>query len=374
MIWGVGINLIGLALMAMAFANRNVVTGPKDLGYWAAVGHLMSNGSFALFLLAYMVVQFGNNIASAAYMGVIPDLVPEDQRGRASGYMALMSQMGTLVGGVVCGLLISTPKNPTFAQITQSEMMRYAALGLALAGVAMVTILGIKEGRLPVRPPRIVWSKYIKSLWIDPRAYPDFAWVWITRALVMLGFYSVLPFVNYYFIDVIGVEPDKASFTATIFMGVVLITSSFSGIYGGYVSDKIGRKRVVYIANGAIALMSVLFIFCHGQASAMACGALFGLGFGAYTSVDWALGTDVLPSKRNAAKEMAVWHVAMTLPQAFAAPIASGLIEMFGKTVTAGPEEPIVHYTLSGYTAMFLMSAVCFALGAVLLKNVRGVK
>jgi len=106
----------------------------------------------------------------------------------------------------------------------------------------------------------------------------------------------------------------------------------------------------------------------------MIAGAFFGLGFGAYTSVDWALGTDVLPSKRNAAKEMAVWHVAMTLPQAFAAPIASKLIESFGKNVSVVKGETIVHYTLSGYTAMFVMCSVCFGLGALLLRNVRGVK
>ena len=373
MIAGVAINLFGLALMAEAFASRHPVTGAPNLGYWATVAHLLGNGTYLLFLLAYMVVQLGNNIASGAYMGVIPDLIPEDQRGRASGFMALMSQLGTLFGGVTC-MLITAGDNPGMFQVTHAEVLRYVALGLVLGGVALINILGMKEGVLLQRPPKIDWGNYIKSLWIDPRAYPDFAWVWITRALVMLGFYSVLPFVNYYFIDVIGVPQDKVSMTAGIFMGVVLLTSSISGVYGGYLSDRIGRKRVVYIANAIIAVMALLFILCHTKPTAMLVGALFGFGFGAYTSVDWALGTDVLPSKRNAGKEMAVWHVAMTLPQAFAAPLAGGLIEVFGKTVTQSKDGPVVHYPLSGYSAMFLMSSVCFALGAFLLRNVRGVK
>lgn len=369
---GVLVNLVGLALMAIAYANRVPVTGPSNLYYWPTIFRLLSSGTFTLFLLAYMVVQLGNNIASAAYSGLIPDLVEPNQRGRASGYMALMSQLGTLFGGVVCGMLISAGANPSLNALTSTEMTRYAALAIVLAGVALITVLGVKEGRLTSRPPRIQWGSYIKSLWIDPRKYPDFAWVWITRALVMLGFYSVLPFVNYYFIDVIGVAPEKVSMTASMFMGVVLLTSSISGIYGGYLSDRIGRKKVVYVANSAIAVMALLFIFCHTRNSALLVGAFFGLGFGAYTSVDWALGTDVLPSKNNAAKEMAVWHIAMTLPQSIAAPIASGLIETFGKTVTpGGPEGFEVHYTLAGYSAVFILCATCFGLGAFLLRNVR---
>ncbi|MEA2554067.1 MAG: hypothetical protein QOJ65_2243 [Fimbriimonadaceae bacterium] len=370
---GVLVNLIGIGLMAWAFATRTPVTGPSDLGYWGIIGKLLSNQTFLLFLSAYMLVQLGNNIASAAYSGVIPDLVPADQRGRASGYMALMSQMGTLVGGVVCGVLIhSSGTSP--AAITSTETMRFVALGAVLAAVALITILGIRETPLDCRPQNIRWGEYVKSLWIDPRKYPDFAWVWITRAMVMLGFYAVLPFINYYFTDVIGVPDKDVSLTATALMGVILITSSISGILGGYVSDKIGRKKVVYIANAAIALMSIFFIFCRTVPQTMLVGALFGLGFGAYTSVDWALGTDVLPTKSNAAKEMAVWHIAMTLPQSIAAPLSAALIAAFGMTVSQGHDGPVAHYTIPGYSAVFALCAVCFAAGAYFLKNVRGVK
>ena len=42
-------------------------------------------------------------------------------------------------------------------------------------------------------------------------------------------------------------------------------------------------------------------------------GIVFGLGYGAYISVDWALATDVLPSMDDYARDMGVWHVALTL-------------------------------------------------------------
>lgn len=357
---GIGINLVGLFLMAVAFSRAVPVVNVRG----NVVLTLLTTPSFLGFLLAYMVVQLGNNVTSAAYSGIIPDLVPEEERGKASGYMALMSQLGTLFGAIGSGLLLGGAP----------DGVKYALMGVVLAGVGSWTLFGIRETPLPVRPPQIEWGAYLRSLWIDPKTHSDFAWVWITRALVMLGFYAVQPFVNYYLADVIGSR--NPSGDAPLVLGIILISSTFSALQAGKVSDRIGRKRVVYWANAFIAIMALGFIFCHSLIQVMLVGVVFGLGFGAYTSVDWALGTDVLPSREDAAKEMAVWHIAMTLPQSIAAPVAGGLIAAFGKTSLGldAKGDEIVHYTHNGYAAVFILCAACFALGAYLLKNVRGVR
>lgn len=361
---GIAINVVGLALMMAAVTMSPVVHGDRNDSAGKIASALFSSQTFWFLLLAYMVAQLGNNIASAAYSGVIPDLVPEDQRGTASGWMALMSQLGTLFGAVGAGMLLGG----------FNEVVKYVVISAVLVAVGAITLFGIKENPLPEKPQRISWGLYIKSLWINPKLYPDFAWVWITRAFVMLGFYAVLPFINYYLIDVIDIPEKEVGGVASMLIGVILITSSISGVYGGVVSDKIGRKKVVYIANCTIAVMTIAFVFCNALWQVLAAGVLFGLGFGAYTSVDWALGTDVLPSKKDAAKEMAVWHIAMTLPQSIAAPIAGTIIAMFGMRVVKGPEEDLVHYTQMGYGVTFALCAVLFAMGAYFLRNVKGVK
>jgi len=250
-------------------------------------------------------------------------------------------------------------------------MVKYFTLCVVMAGVSLITVLGVKENRLPHKPKPIAWGEYFRSLWIDPKKYPDFAWVWITRALVMLGFYAILPFVNYYLGDIIHVPNPGESFSKIL--ALVLIASSISGIYGGVISDRIGRKKVVYLANSVIALMVLGFIFCKNLEQVFAVGLLFGLGYGAYTSVDWALGTDVLPSKADAGKEMAVWHIAMTLPQTLASSVGGLLLAAFGMVEVQEKGELVSHYNLGGYAALFVLSAACFALGAYFLKNVKGV-
>src|ERR1700720_155675 len=52
----------------------------------------------AALVLAYLVVQIGFNLAGGAFNGVIPDVVPAEQRGRASGLLGMMNQLGIVVG------------------------------------------------------------------------------------------------------------------------------------------------------------------------------------------------------------------------------------------------------------------------------------
>lgn len=342
---GTAINVAGLLLMALAANGR----------------------SLPMYAVGFMVVQLGNNLALGPYMGVMPDLVVPEERGLSSGFMALMSQLGTLLGAFGVGVALSG----------QPAFVRYGLVSLVLIAGILIGWKAIDEKPLTVKPPKLNWGAYIKSLWIDPKAHPDFFWVWITRFLVMLGFYAVLPQINYYLIDVVKIAPADVEGKATILLGVILIISSFSGVYGGVLSDKIGRKKVVFLSNGLIAVFSLGFIFARDFWTALAVGAVFGLGYGAYISVDYALGNDVLPDKDEAGKDMAVWHIAMTLPQVLAAPIAGELIAAGGKTLDPKrlPNgDPLYHYGLGGYVGVFLLCSLCFALGAVLLRNVRGVR
>jgi MFS family permease len=346
---GVVLNVVGLIGMAL------VVTTMKGnpLVLWA-------------YALGYIIVQIGNNIASGAFMGIIPDLVPPSDRGTASGWMALMSQGGTLLGSVAIGMLLGDA----------STLFKYLLIAFVMLAITAYSWFSVKETPIEKAEP-IEWVSYVKSLWIDPKKYPDFAWVWITRFLVMMGFYAVLPFVNYYMVDVVGIPQKEVGSKAPLLLGLILIVSSISGIYGGIISDKIGRKKVVYVANAMIAVIAPVFVFCHSLPTALVVGAVFGLGYGAYVSVDYAMGTDVLPNKDDAGKDMAVWHVAMTLPQSLTAPLAGFLIALPGKEIIKSKivgEDDVVHYKDSGYAMVFILCSICFALGAYLLKNVKKVK
>ena len=92
-------------------------------------------------------------------------------------------------------------------------------------------------------------------------------------------------------------------------MGAIVST-----LAAGVLSDRHGRKLMVYISGGIMGVVGLIFVFFHSFVLAVLMGVVFGLGYGAYESVDWALASDVLPSMDDYAKDMGVWHVAMVLP------------------------------------------------------------
>jgi MFS family permease len=364
------INGLVVPLIAGAFSDRCASPLGRRRPYIASgvsvfvVGLLLMlaayyEASLPMFFAGYFVLNVGINVANAAYAGIIPDVVPADQRGIASGYMGVMTMAGAATGAILIGALLQRG----------SHLMAYVSIIVALGVVTAVTLKYVREHPLPCRPEPIRWVDYIKSLWIDPRRYPDFAWVWISRALVMLGFYSIPHIVLYFLRDAVGVEQPKA--LAGQVMACVIAGAAVSAMLGGAVSDRIGRKKVVYLANTFMGLTSLGLAFVHNFYGVVAIGFLFGLGYGAYISVDWALGTDTLPKKTDAGKQMAVWHVAQELPHILAAVIAAAVLSNYrvGKN-----EAGEAVYDAAGYSAVFAMASVFVLIGAVLLRNVRGVR
>lgn len=337
-LWGGFVAVVGLLCMAVSFSSR----------------------SLAGYIASYFIIQVGANIALAAYSGVIPDQVPREQLGTASGLMAVMSQLGTLAGIIVCAVIL------------KGDYRCLYVMAAVLAFFVAITILTLKED--PLDAPEIPhdWPTYFKSLWIDPREYPDFAWVWLTRAFMMVGFYMISPYILYYLRDIIHVK--DASRTSGLVFFIILAAATISGYVGGRLSDDIGRKKLVTISTFVIAVTCVVFIFLTSLLQVLVVGLVFGIGYGTYLSVDWALGTDVLPNKDDAAADMAVWHIAMTAPQIFGPLIAGKFVldHMISGQIKASDGQMVATYGLPGYAIVFCISATMFFLSGILVKKVKG--
>ncbi len=340
MLVGVAINL--LALIALWEGGRRL--------------------SLAWYMVGYLVAQFGNNVATASYSGLIPDVVPPNQRGVASGYMAALSQLGMVVGAFASGMLVEA------GRFTES----YAIIAGTLVVFLLITVTGVREQRRSEPAEPIRWGELLRSFWVSPREHPNFAWVWMTRFLFTAGMWMVQPFIPYYIRDVVGIKGYVGA--ASILMGLALIAATITGIVGGAISDRTGRKPVVYVANGVMAACGIGFMLAGNLPVAIGVGIVYGLGLGAYTSVDWALGCDVLPNKEDAAKDMGVWHISMVLPQSIA-PFASGIIlTLCGHSTVLEEGKKVVHYASPGYMVVFAIAGLLLVASTVLLRNVRGVR
>lgn len=317
------------------------------------------------FILAFMLVEFANNVASAPYAALIPDVVPAEQRGAASGWMGLMTMLGNATGALL-GLFITVLGGLTG--------IYWIIIAVMLLGM-VVTVAGVKEPPAPEVPP-FTWRGFLRGLWLDPRQYSDFAWVFLTRLLIFMGVFTVQEFLQFYMKDVIGTPfvlfgvqvatlPEEA---VSFFLLALLLGAVVSSLAAGVFSDRFGRKKPVYVSSALMGLVTAIFVFYGNFELAVLLGILFGLGYGAYMAVDWALATDVLPSIADYAKDMGIWHVASVLPQVVATPIAGVLLDRF-QIVGRGVGQPNL-----GYQVIFGVAVLYFLLGTLLVKKIRGVR
>jgi MFS family permease len=236
------------------------------------------------------------------------------------------------------------------------------------------TVTFLKEPKVLRIPPPFRFGEFFRHL-LDPLRDHDFRWVFWTRFLIEMGTFTVQEFLQFFMRDVVRVftlfgvtVAENAESAVSFFVLGLLLGAIVSSLAAGVLSDRFGRKFMVYVSSALQAIVPIIFIFYAPFGIVVGLGLVFGLGFGAYTAVDWALASDVLPSQEDYAKDMGVWHVAMTFPQVIATPIAGFMLDNFQ---VVGAARGLPHL---GYTVIFTLAAVYFVFGTVLVRRIRKVR
>ncbi|WP_232838531.1 MFS transporter [Streptomyces geranii] len=310
-----------------------------------AVSLLLLAGAGGLWTMVagWCLVQLTLNAAFAAITAAVPDRVPRLQRGAVGGWLGAAQILG-VVGGT--GLATAA-----------------GGVGAGYAACAAFTLLGVlpyvlrhRDLRLEVTDrPVWSWRSFLAGFWLSPRRYPDLGWAWLTRFLINLSNALVLLYLLYYLRDRLDYsDPEGGVLILTAVNGVTLLATV---VVGGAWSDRVGRRKPFVIWSGVLmAAATALLAGWQTWPGAIVAAALLGIGFGVFTSVDFALMTDVLPKAGDRGKDLGVINVANALPQVAAPALAA----------------PIVTY-LGGYRMLYLVAAVIGLAGALLVRRIRGV-
>lgn len=208
-------------------------------------------GALVPYVLAYLWINLFNNLATAPYSALIPDVVPAEQRGSASGWMGLMQMLGNFLGGIT-GLLLGVLGGVSGA---------YLAIAAILLVSMLITVFTVHEPDPGAVPP-FHWGGFLRGL-IEPFRSRDFSWVFWTRFLVVMGTFTVQGFILYYMKDVVagGAETHNYTFfgipfakdaagATSFFILALLLGAIISSLLAGSLSDRYGRKLMVYISGG----------------------------------------------------------------------------------------------------------------------------
>ena len=335
--------------------------------------------SFVWFLL-----QFSSNIGSNCFMAMLADVVPAEQFGKGSGIMGAFSCLGQFLGAAI-GLML---KQIGFGGV-------YTMLILLHVLTSLPTLFLVRDGSVRKRPSGISTNSLHLQLntgldasresdarshnlsiantaliaacaVVEPFRNGDFFWVFFTRFLFNMGQYTIQEFLQYYVCDLLDTSPFSPSEATSMLLMPMLFVALFTAYGGGVLSDRMGgqRKIFVYISGGIMAISSVVSIFNRSFVVEFLLCIFFGAAFGLFGSVDFALVCDVLPNEANRAKDMALWHIALVMPQFIAVPISGGILDAMNESHGPGP----------AYAVIFIISCFYFLLGAALVSKVKAAK
>jgi len=331
--WLVGGGIVGLlALMVIAVATNLIVIG-----------------------IAWCVAQMAYNAVLAALLAVVPDHVPENQRGKISAISGMAIYVGMLLGTAIVSVVGSGG----------------LAMFIAPSGISLLMILVFvafykdkpTNGASQAHAHQS-WAQMVKdTFWVNPVKHPDFGWAWLSRFFVFLGMSVLLTYQVYYLTDHLGAKPEdigQMMFVSTLITAACVIVAS---TVAGVISDRIHRRKIFVLASAAMYAAGIAVIVVLPSIAGFYIGvAVSSIAFGVYMAVDQALVVDVLPDRdTHAAKNLGVFNIANAVPQSIA-PAVAPLFLAIGSA------------TGQNYPALYLFAAVAAFAGAFAIAPVRGVR
>jgi MFS family permease len=319
-----------------------------DLVFLAIMGFI---GGLPALFIGYIGLQTTSNVAHGPAQGLIPDLVPAEKLGLASGIKTVLDMAGIIVSSLLMGFLISSKDADPRLSVS-------VIIGI-LVVFGLITLIFSKEQSTasPIRN-RIEPRKLLKEVFdfkvVGNRHYWQLI---LSRFLYLVGIYGFQSFAQYFIRDKFP-ERDPIVFTQFVMGSFVVVLIIFS-LLAGVLSDKHGRKKLLYLSSVIGAIGAVLLIFASTAAQLLIFGSIMGVGLGIFLSVNWAFANDMAPHG-DAGKYMGLTNIA-TAGSAAVARLEGPMTDLLNN---AAPGQ------WWGWTALFAVSAVLMLLSAVALFKV----
>ena len=259
---GLGLAVInGVAVIASIFVQPTVgVISDYTITRWGRrkpyifIGGLLdmvflygiaTSDTFVALVAFYFLIQVSSNFAQGPFQGYVPDLVPARQVGMASGLMGLMIVMGSIVGAGIAMFGL---------QEGGSMFAATLALGAVEIVAMLIVVLRVHEG--PSGPKRTMsWPRVALSAWgTDILRERSVLWLLAVRLLFLGASAAATSLGLYYFQRTHGLPRDEASTFVFIATVIVAGMSALASIPGARLSDRYGRKAVIYAGMGLMAV------------------------------------------------------------------------------------------------------------------------
>ncbi len=289
----------------------------------AAIGLFYDAHTFATLTVAFIALQAALNVAIGPYQAIIPDFVARERTGIASSWMAALQSAGNAIGALAASFIGS------------ARMLGGVLAGLLLATCA-ITLAHIRGLTLQHTVPQPQTRPRLTRAFVD---------LFVSRALVYVGFYTLLGYLLFYVEGVLGSATLASARRET---GILIVTFTLVGALGAALaarpSDRLDKRLVATVGAAAFIAALAVFVASHGIAGAAAATLLAGIGWGIFLVADWAIACRILPSNAMAAA-MGIWNLAVVLPQIVAPALTTAVLAAL--RLSAGAQAPRVAFLLA---------------------------
>lgn len=299
---------------------------------------------YAILFTAYIASMVLANMSHAATQGIIPDVVPQEKRGIASGLKMLLEIPLPLV---LVGLVIAP-------MVSRGDLL----LALIVAAAAMFACMGltmfVREKPLETTPPPLDWKPFLSlvlmtgiftaivlglgevvkfsiaalpaashlvfgamgvmamlaavvvgifaalSVHLDPtvRQSRPFIWFIISRLAALVAINNISSFLLYFFQEKFDMPAKQAVSLAgqlpMVLGGFVILF----GLVAGWLSDRFDRRLLTALGGLIGAVGVAVMIFGPNISMMYVAAAIIGLAYSLFNVASWALGTDIIPKER----------------------------------------------------------------------------
>jgi MFS family permease len=309
--------------------------------------------SNTLFAIAVFIVllQFSSNFAQGPFQGYVPDLVPASQVGLASALVGLMQVLGNIAGFGIAAVAVAT----------NQFGLGLIALGALELATMLSVVIRVDDGKTVKDRGGRSWLDIARSAWgTDILRERSYMWLVASRLFILIAGALLTNHVVFYLAQSQGLKQSDTLGPQLVMLGVVAAGNVVSVIPAARISDRIGRKPVIYASCVLGAIGVAIVAIAPNIPIAIAGAGFFGVAAGMFLAVDWALMTDIIP-KASSGRYMGISNLATGS--------AGTLAQMFGGAVTMDAVNHAFGYG-TGPRATMAVGVLAYAIGALLLRPV----
>ncbi|URZ17288.1 MFS transporter [Clostridium felsineum] len=293
-------------------------------------------------VVGYILANFFYGLVTLSCYAVVPEQVDPERFGRVSGLFGAAAPACVMIGQAVLGVFAAVP--------VQQKLL--AILIIQVVGGISAALL-IKDKQYTGNKEEKNKGRLFDNFYPSIKKYPEFTWALLTKLFINVTNAGLSMLTLFYITRFHLGEADI--FKVMAYQSPSIMLMVVSGIFGGFISDKIKKQKpFVMLAALITGICMIAFAFSGSVSWVIMGNFAFNFGFGMYTAVDNAMVNRILPSKEDAGKHIAIMNTTVNLSSAFVTFLAPMLITLGVKTLGG-----------DGYTLFFLVLAVFSVLSAL---------